>query len=171
MAYNSRNLSHSPGSQKSEIKVSRTVFSLKTLGKDLFFSFHSFWWWPTIRGLQLQHSSLCFCHHMAFPLCVMSKFPTLIKAPDIVYLRPTLVQYGFLLTQLYYNDPISSHRSVSQVLERHEFEQEWLAFPSSYVSISFWFLCATYMCYIYTSKTTTINKQTKKKMQSLPPIL
>ena len=101
----------SSGGQKSKIKMSTGVCSLWGLQREdpslplLVLSSG----WPTfvLLDLQLQHSNLCLCHHVASAHYVNSCVSSFNKDTNHVGLGPTLLQHDRILINCIFNNPIS----------------------------------------------------------------
>ena len=101
----------SSGGQKSKIKMSTGVCSLWGLQREdpslplLVLSSG----WPSfvLLDLQLQHSNLCLCHHVASAHYVYSCVSSFNKDTNHVGLGPTLLQHDRILINCIFNNPIS----------------------------------------------------------------
>ena len=65
--------------------------------------------WPSfvLLDLQLQHSNLCLCHHVASAHYVYSCVSSFNKDTNHVGLGPTLLQHDRILINCIFNNPIS----------------------------------------------------------------
>lgn len=97
--------------QKSKIKMSTGVCSLWGLQREdpslSFLVLSSGWPSLVLLDLQLQHSNLCLCHHVASNTYVYSCVSSFNKDTNHVGWGPTLVQHDLILINCIFNNPIS----------------------------------------------------------------